>query len=351
MLRRIALSLLAVPLLALAAPLAAQAPHDYAFADSVSRAAPESASRSVAALGAYFRDALPAERDRARGIYRWVTDNIAYDIGLYLRGGFLMPPSQDPTSLLRTRKGVCEGYSALFGAVSMAAGLEAVVVLGQAKALSTDPRRPYRTQKHAWNAVKVDGRWALLDATWGAGDINLAQRRFERRPRDFFFDTPPAKFIWSHRADEERWQMLEQPLSAREFEQLPFTHRDFWELGFPAQLVFDAVRQEGFAGFAGVFTAAGHPVEIMDAPLNRTLVPGQAHTLRLRAPGADSVIAVSGSSWQYLRQEGDTWVGTAALADREMVVMVRYPDIPAGAIVLRYESSTPANSRDRARDR
>ncbi|HEY0017376.1 MAG TPA: transglutaminase domain-containing protein [Longimicrobium sp.] len=349
MLKRIALFALAAPLLALTTPLAAQAPHDYAFADSVSRAAPESAGRSVQALGAYFRDALPGERDRARGIYRWITDNIAYDIGLYLRGGFLMPPSQDPTSMLRTRKGVCEGYSALFQALSTVAGLEAVTILGQAKALSTDPRRPYRTQQHAWNAVKVDGRWALLDATWGAGDINLPERRFERRQRDFFFDTPPAKLIWSHRASQERWQMLEQPLSAREFERLPFTHRDFWELGFPAQLVFDAVRQEGFEGFAGVFTAAGHSVEIMDAPLNRTLVPGQAHAFRLRAPGADSVIAVSGSSWQYLRQEGDAWVGTAALADGEMVVMVRYPDIPAGAIVLRYESGVLPGDRRRGR--
>ena len=42
-------------------------------------------------------------------------------------------------------------------------------------------------------------------------------------------------------------------------------------------------------------------------------------------------------------------VGTAVMADREMVVMIRYPDNPAGAIVLRYESDAPAASRRRGR--
>ncbi len=332
--------------LAFAEPVAGQAPHEYARADSVALAVPQGAARTVEGLAAHLRDALSEERDRARAIYRWVVENIAYDAALFFSGA-IVAPAQDAQSVLTRRRGVCEGFSALYTALAQGVGLEAVSIIGVAKAFSTDPGRTHRTQQHAWNAVRAGGEWRLLDASWGAGDIE--GRRFVRRPRDFFFDTPPAKLIWSHRPQDPRWQLLDAPLSARDFERLPFTHRDFWELGFPAELVFDAVAQEGFSGFAGVFTAAPHRVEIMQAPLNRSLAPGQAHTFRLRAPAATEVIAVSGGSWQSLQRDGDTWTGTAAMADREMVVMVRYPDNPAGAIVLRYENG--ASERERRRGR
>lgn len=331
---------LALCALAAAAPAAGQAPYDYARADSVALAVPQGAARDVATLAAHFRAALPGERDRARAIYRWMVENVAYDAELFFSGA-IFPPAQDAESVLRRRRGVCEGFSALFAGLATQAGLQAAIVMGNAKAF--DPDRPYRTQKHTWNAVRLEGEWRLLDASWGAGDI--LGREFVRRPRDFFFDTPPAKLIWSHRPDDERWQLLDRPLSAREFERLPFTHRDFWELGFPAELVFGAVAAEGFSGFAGVFTAPGHRVEILEAPLNGRLVAGQEHTFRLRAPGADTVLVVSGERWQGLRREGDTFVGTASLSAAEMVVMIRYPDIPAGAIVLRYQGAAPANAR------
>jgi Transglutaminase-like superfamily len=340
---RHALAASALCALALAAPAGAQARHDYTTADSVARAVPQAATRDVATLAAHFRAALPDERDRARAIYRWLVENVAYDAALFFSGA-IFPPAQDAESVLRRRRGVCEGFSALFAGLATQAGLPAAIVVGNAKAF--DPDRPYRTQKHTWNAVRLEGEWRLVDASWGAGDI--LGREFVRRPREFFFDTPPAKLIWSHRPDDDRWQLLDQPLSAREFERLPFTHRDFWELGFPAQLVFDAVRADGFSGFAGVFTAPGHRVEILEAPLNGRLAAGQEHTFRLRAPGADTILVVSGESWQGLRREGDTFVGTASLSAPEMVVMIRYPDNPAGAIVLRYQSAS-AGTRRRGR--
>jgi Transglutaminase-like superfamily len=326
--------------LVLASPLAAQ-PYDYARADSVSRAAPAAAAESVESLGAYFRGALQTDRDRARAIYRWMTDNVAYDAELFFRGA-LFPPAQDAASVLRRRRGVCQGFSALYERVAEAAGLESVTVIGRAKALSRDRRRPFETQQHTWNAVRIDGEWALLDASWGAGDIVGSE--FVRRPRDFYFDTPPEKMIWSHRADAGDFQMLDAPLSMREFERLPFTHRDFWELGWDAQMVFDAVRQPGFPGFAGIFTAPGHRVRIEQAPLVSHLAAGEAQTFRLHAPGADSVV-VAGGAWQPLQRDGDVFSGTAALQGERMVVMISYPDLPQSVVVLEYANAADAGRR------
>lgn len=331
-----------VAALALAAPVRAQA-FDYARADSVALAVPPRAAANVSSLAAHLRSALPGERDRARALYRWLVENVAYDVDQFYNPP-LLGKVYDAGTVLRRRKGVCAEFAILFETVARQAGLEAVTVTGQAKAFSPNPRRPFLTQTHNWNAVRVDGRWIALDASWGAGDV--MGREFVRRPREFYFATDPAKLIWSHWPAESRWQLLERPLSQREFDRLPFTPRDFWDLGFSAGAVADAARQPGFRAFVGAFPAPGQPVEVLEAPLAFHLAPGEAHPFRLRAPGATEVIAVSGGAWQKLEPEGDTFRGTAALEAKEMVVMVRYPARPEGVVVLRYEE---AGARGRGR--
>ncbi|HEX2205684.1 MAG TPA: transglutaminase domain-containing protein [Longimicrobium sp.] len=342
MLRSFVRAALLLGALMLAAPLGAQA-HDYARADSVARAVPARAAASVQTLAAHFRGALPGERDRARALYRWLVENVAYDVDQFYNPP-LLGKVYDAGTVLRRRKGVCAEFAILFERLAVGAGLEAVTVTGQAKAFSPNPRRPFLTQMHNWNAVKVDGEWIALDASWGAGDV--MGRDFVRRPREFYFDPDPAKLIWSHWPAEPRWQLLERPLSQREFDRLPFTPRDFWDLGFRADAVAEAARRPGFRAFVGAFPAPGQPVEVLEAPLAFHLAPGEAHPFRLRAPGATEVVAVSGTAWHKLEPEGDTFGGTAALEAKDLVVMVRYPARPEGVVVLRYEE---AGARGRGR--
>jgi uncharacterized protein (TIGR03000 family) len=41
---------------------------------------------------------------------------------------------------------------------------------------------------HAWNAVKLDGEWHLVDATWGAGGIK--DKQFVKKFKDYYFLAP-----------------------------------------------------------------------------------------------------------------------------------------------------------------
>lgn len=48
---------------------------------------------------------------------------------------------------------------------------------------------------------------------------------------DFYFLTDPEEFIYTHFPDEERWQLLDAPVSLEEFEKRVFKTSAFFALG------------------------------------------------------------------------------------------------------------------------
>lgn len=173
--------------------------------------------------GPYKQDLL-----KARVIFSWLAFNIRYDYKKYkdpppkphFRAGTRQElerqmaawEEEEIRATLRKKKGVCADYSRLFQKMCESAGLESVIIGG-------DSRRRKGGGSHAWNAVKIDGRWLLLDATWAAGVIDSDDERFEWKFSPGFFDTPPALFILNHLPDDEKWQLLGKPLSRSEFRQ------------------------------------------------------------------------------------------------------------------------------------
>jgi transglutaminase/protease-like cytokinesis protein 3 len=159
---------------------------------------------------------LAGERDRARAIFRWIAENIAYDThGLATKSyGDL-----SPESVLSRRTAVCQGYAELFRALGKTAGLSVVTISGHAKGYNYAVGESFDGDpSHAWNAVKVQGRWRLLDCTWGAGHVD-ERGRFVKELADHYFLTRPTEFIYDHFPVDFGWQLLDPPLSKREFEE------------------------------------------------------------------------------------------------------------------------------------
>ena len=171
-------------------------------------------------LAAYLTE--PFEGDealQARAIYRWITDRIRYDTGAFF-GGRQISANASPQEVLETRRALCGGYADLFTFLATEAGLEAVSITGHSKGYGFSPeeaRRDGLDSNHAWNAVRIDGQWELLDATWGAGFIDDETRSFSKSFEDHYFFTAPESFIYDHFPDESRWQLLDTPVSEEEY--------------------------------------------------------------------------------------------------------------------------------------
>jgi hypothetical protein len=158
--------------------------------------------------------------EKVRAYYTWVALNIYYDMERMqeistakLYESHFENPSQRPDTVLIRKRAVCEGFSLLMNKFCAASKIPSSVVIGYTK---TPDGRTVTDILHAWNAVKVDSTWGLLDITWSNGYVdqnNLYHRQFS----DKYFLNEPKIFLQDHLPLDPMWQLLNNPVSKNYF--------------------------------------------------------------------------------------------------------------------------------------
>jgi hypothetical protein len=201
----------------------------FAAADAHADAAPATVEQSVPALAAYLAQAGSDDLTRARALYRWVAGHIDYDAIGFRSNNY---GDVSPEGVLRRRASVCEGYARLTEALGAAMGLQVEVVSGWSKGYGyTTGQRFDGPTNHAWNAVRIEGQWRLMDPTWGAGYLDQ-RMQFVRRFQEHYFLTAPDAFVFDHLPQDPRWQLLERPVAAVEYADLAYLRPMFFLAGF-----------------------------------------------------------------------------------------------------------------------
>ncbi len=167
---------------------------------------------SLPSLIESFNRQFSFEGDKAFAIYRWVASNIRYDASYKLTW-----ENQSSDSVFLNRRGVCTGFSQLFARIASSCNLKVVRIIGYAKGSSYVSGMVFEKENHVWNAVCIENKWYLLDATWGAGYENSRGEFVQSFDRDYFL-VPPKKMILTHLPNDEKWQLLEYPITKTQFE-------------------------------------------------------------------------------------------------------------------------------------
>lgn len=185
-------------------------------------------------LGALTRQltaTFTTDEDKARVIFRWITNNIRYNKGFYnrfpLRGRepktFTCSDDRDCAGkqiiwenrylkkILKKKKAVCAGYSLLFKRMCDAAGLKAEIVPGYIRTHQYQMGGMGQLD-HAWNVVWIDTAWYLLDATWAAGGCEKKEngklKKFQKNFKPYFWLTQPEDFARDHYSKDPKWVMI-----------------------------------------------------------------------------------------------------------------------------------------------
>ena len=202
---------------------------------------------SVWELASLLSPYAKTEAEKARIIYSWIAHNISYDVPALLSGNY---GDLTPEGVLKTRKGVCSGYADLYKSLARAMGLDVTVIEGYSKGYSYVVGST--TSNHAWNAVKINNKWYLIDTTWGAGSVNNSQ--FNRKFNSYYFATPPEQFIIKHFPVEEKWQLVDKDYSRQQFDTIPEISPEFFKDGLESITHYDkAIQANG--RFQVVFSA------------------------------------------------------------------------------------------------
>lgn len=144
---------------------------------------------------------------RIKALHDYVASRVEYDVRAYRSKTY---PPQTPEAVFQNRRAVCAGYANLFAAMGQAAGEEVVTLTGDVPTPTGDSE----FGSHAWNAVRIEGAWYLVDVTWDAG--HLSGDVFNRSYTTNYLFTPPREFLQSHLPDEPGWQLLETPIDRGE---------------------------------------------------------------------------------------------------------------------------------------
>lgn len=207
---------LCIAWLVFSANLSAQ---DFSKIDAQARATPFPKNQSIQQLADALSEGLTTEKEKVRAIFVWIADNIRYDIKSFENRKKLEPAEyaalQAPAQVLKNKKAVCAGYSNLFAALCSASGIEAMVVTG----ISKNHKDRISRSGHAWNLVRADGQWGLIDATWGAGEVDPDEGEYTAKFNELFFFTPPGVLILDHYPEDPLFQLLPAPLTLDEFKQ------------------------------------------------------------------------------------------------------------------------------------
>jgi Transglutaminase-like superfamily len=248
--------------------------------------APAEAEESLESLAKYLVAPGKTDRDKARAIFRWIADRVAYDAE-----SFFAQKQEDnsPEGVLKSRKAVCAGYANLFADLARRVGLEVATVSGYAKGVGYDPDKKLTQTNHAWNAVRLDGDWQLIDATWGAG--YLKDKEFVKRFTPLYFLIDPEKLIFSHLPADDKWQLRTPLLEMDEFWQQPKVDRGLWELGVAPDAVRKAMAAKQFREFVHVYTFPNQTTALVKAPLEKQLHAGSKYTFEIKSDDFIELVA------------------------------------------------------------
>lgn len=315
-------------------PPLAGTPSPYESIDRHALTTPPQVELSLDTLAAYLVEPAQNDAEKARAIFRWMTDRIAFDTDAYIteHHGHLQPEM-----VLRNRRALCQGSSALFEALATRAGLECVTIAGYAKGAGffdeeVDPPQTRFRPNHTWNAVKANGRWQLVDVTRGSGYIKA--KRFRKQFQEQYFFTPPAHLVRTHLPSDPAWQLLPMPITLPQFDALPYIDAGYLRMGMKAGAFWHRpVPDTDLDAWA----KAGW-LKVLAAPSPQgPLQPGRDYYFLIDAPQAVEVAVSQGRDAYALKRVGTRFEGAVRPHPGEMKLsMRRQPQAPLES-VLQYE--------------
>ncbi|NRA91565.1 MAG: hypothetical protein HRU26_02600 [Psychroserpens sp.] len=188
--------------------------------------------------------------EMVRATYYWISTHIFYDFdGFRNRTEVYKPISHESEeeyqrkllemqrkyaeSVLEKKSAICEGYTQLLKFTLNEMGIECEVIEGYTNTETKQIGRRRSITDHAWNAIKINDKWFLIDATWSTGNHITHPELFDFSDTYFLID--PEEMILNHYPKEAKWQLLDQPISKNIFLNFPVIKEPYFNSGLKIQ--------------------------------------------------------------------------------------------------------------------
>ncbi|WP_299012211.1 transglutaminase domain-containing protein [uncultured Polaribacter sp.] len=175
-------------------------------------------------------------KEKARAAFIWLANNINYDLEEYYnpknrRYSFRYRNETERLQKIqeakekivniafKTKKGICEQYAQAYKKICDLLEIEATVISGNVRNSANEIGIIKNKTNHAWNAVKIDNKWLLLDATWAAGSI--INGKWIKSYNNYFYNIPKEKIFKTHLPEESIWILRFGRITTKQFYNQP----------------------------------------------------------------------------------------------------------------------------------
>lgn len=211
-------------------------------ADSIAQLYPRHSLQDIRGLAIKLTGQLNTDVEKFRAIYQWTCHNIENDYSLFIKNKE-MREKLNPTELEKWNKNlnrivlqtlvnnyrtVCTGYAYLIRELALHAGLSCVSIDGYGRTAQANVGGR-GIPNHSWNAIQLNNKWYLCDATWSSGAIDLENKRFLKDYNDTYFLLDPSLFIRNHYPMNLEWALLKRSPSLDEFINGPLVYSHSFE--------------------------------------------------------------------------------------------------------------------------
>ncbi|TCI84737.1 transglutaminase domain-containing protein [Tenacibaculum sp. M341] len=160
---------------------------------------------------------LTTDIEKFRAIYKWVCNNIHYDFNAFNtinkkrrklseKEFLIWNKSYRKTvykRLLKRKKTMCTGYAYLIKEFCFIVGIESEIIDGYGRSVVANVNS-LELANHSWNAIKLNDKWYLCDATWSSGYMD-GDKFFVKSYNDGYFLTDPVFFNKTHYPLNKEW--------------------------------------------------------------------------------------------------------------------------------------------------
>jgi len=299
---------------------------NYRAIDAHALAAPPEVEKSLASLTAYLIGPANDDRERARAIYRWVIDRIAYDDDSLAKN---VPPPNTPEEVLKRRLGLCDGITYLFNELCNIAGLEAKSVVGNFRKAAF--KSSEQVERHGWCAVKLGHAWHLVEPTLARS------KKFDKFWLEFYFLAPPELLLVDRFPDQSKWQLVHPALTVADFQDLYKADVRCVRIGVGAKEALSMVRDPNFRGFPVIYDVPEAFCNFLKVPSSKHLQAGKPYSFRIETDHESGIGAFQSGSIVPFQQNGGVFEGNIKLKQGRLAVGLLIKDGKSVRPCLEYE--------------
>ncbi len=210
---------------------------DFTRADNTARLHKDASLDNLPLLAHKLTYSLPTQVEKFRAIYFWVCHNIIGDYTQHTTVSNKIKKLKNDSiaftkwnngykkiafkKLLKRRKTMCTGYAYLIKELCYLASIECVIIDGYGRSVDANVKE-LEIANHSWNAVKLQEKWYVCDATWSSGYM-VEGNIFMKDYNDGYFLASPLLFAKNHLPLDQKW-LLNENITATTFVTAPLIY-------------------------------------------------------------------------------------------------------------------------------